>query len=75
MLPNSQKKADYKKKKGVGTYRLYPLVGFSHCLVADKDNSPHQRICKKPLWAIHTQRRGAIAYYLRVLENFARIYL
>ena len=53
MLSNSQRVAD--KKEGVGTYCPYHTREASRiALVAGKDNSPHQRICKKPLRAVQT---------------------
>ena len=48
MLHNSQMKAD--KKKGVGTDCPYPILRLLALpFIADKNNSPHQRICQKPI--------------------------
>ena len=53
MLHNSQMKAD--KKKGVGTDCPYPILRLLALpFIADKNNSPHQRLCKKPIKAEHT---------------------
>ena len=52
MLFNSQRVAD--KKEGVGTYCPYHTREASRiALVAGKDNSPHQKICEKPMKAVH----------------------
>ena len=67
VLSNSQRVAD--KKEGVGTYCPYHTREASRiALVASKDNSPHLRICKKPLRAVHTKDVVPLPNYLRDLE-------
>lgn len=43
------------KKKGVGIHCPYPILRLLALpFIADKNNSPHQRLCQKPVTAVHT---------------------
>ena len=72
MLTNSRRVAD--KKEGVGTYCPYHTREASRiALVAGKDNSPHQWICKNPLRAVQTNDvmpLPIIFATLKFCENF-----
>ena len=53
MLPDSQMKAD-KTKKVWELYCFILRLGLRITFGMDKNNSPHQRLCKEPLRAVQT---------------------
>ena len=56
-------------KECVGTYCPYHTREASCiALVAGKDNSPHQRICKKPLRAVQTNDMVPLPIIFATLE-------
>ena len=72
MLPNSQKKADYKKRR-CGNLLLYPIDEASRiALAVRQNNNPHQRICREPPRAVHTNDVVPSSPSSQ-LRNFARI--